>query len=291
LEAIMDRMVSEMDLADSFFNSLFSVWCDALFLLDPFADTILRCTPAVEDIFGYTSNELIGSTTEVLHLNRMEMEDFRDLRNIALEKNPFFHMKFRMKRKSGDAFPAEHFLSICTSEQGEPLAIAHVVREIAERTDLESTLEATLKLVRKQAREIEQQKAALTILLENQEAGKRDIEGCVLANIRNLVVPYIEQLKESSLRESQLHILRIIESRLSDIVSPFVRCLSSNLAAITPSETRIADLIREGKSTKEIAGTLGLSENTVNFHRQNLRKKLGLSGRRVSLRTFLRTLR
>ena len=286
----MNRMVSELELADSFFNSLFSVWCDALFLLDPFADTILKCTPAVEDIFGYTSNELIGSTTEGLHLNRMEMENFLGLRNMALEKNSFFHTKFRMKRKNGNAFPAKHFLSICTCERGEPLAIVHVVREITAKTDLESTLEATLKLVRKQAREIERQKAALSILLENQEAGKRDIEGCVLANVRNLVLPYIEQLKESSPRESQLHILRIIESRLSDVVSPFVRCLSNNLAAITPSETRIADLIREGKSTKEIAGTLGLSENTVNFHRQNLRKKLGLSGRRVSLRAFLRSL-
>jgi DNA-binding NarL/FixJ family response regulator len=46
---------------------------------------------------------------------------------------------------------------------------------------------------------------------------------------------------------------------------------------LTPRERQILQLVAEGKSRKEVAFTLEISEKTVAFHRNNLKHKLGLA--------------
>lgn len=52
----------------------------------------------------------------------------------------------------------------------------------------------------------------------------------------------------------------------------------------------IAALIRDGKSSKEIADLLNVSDTTVHFHRKNLRIKFGLTNTRTNLRSYLLSL-
>ena len=56
---------------------------------------------------------------------------------------------------------------------------------------------------------------------------------------------------------------------------------------LTPTEIRVANLIREGRSSKEVAERLGLSPRTVHTHRYNIRKKLNLCGGSKTLRAHL----
>ena len=72
-----------------------------------------------------------------------------------------------------------------------------------------------------------------------------------------------------------------------DRISPFVRGSSINLLDFTPTELQVANLVKQGKITKEIASILIVSEATVNFHRKNLREKFGLKNKRVNLRAYL----
>lgn len=48
------------------------------------------------------------------------------------------------------------------------------------------------------------------------------------------------------------------------------------LAALSPRELQVLDLLRAGKTTKEIAVLLHLSARTVDIHRANMKKKLRL---------------
>ncbi|HOO46961.1 MAG TPA: helix-turn-helix transcriptional regulator, partial [Deltaproteobacteria bacterium] len=105
-----------------------------------------------------------------------------------------------------------------------------------------------------------------------------------------LALPYVEKLRNTGLDDKQKTLLEILESNLNDIVSPFLKKLSSQYLNLTPTEIQVANLIREGKSTKEIAEVLTISERAIEFHRNNIRDKLGLKKSKTNLRSYLMTL-
>ncbi len=163
-------------------------------------------------------------------------------------------------------------------------------------TDI-TKLKETEKKLRKREKELEinsihlqESNNALKVLLRNSEADKIALEEKVLSNVKELVSPLIKRMKNSQLDDNQLNLLTSIESNLEDIVSPFSRQLSSKYSNLTPKEIQVASLVKEGKSSKEIAESIASNKNMVDFHRKNLRKKLGLSNVKKNLRTYLMTL-
>ena len=81
--------------------------------------------------------------------------------------------------------------------------------------------------------------------------------------------------------------LDVLESNIEQLTSSFSRGLSIKYLDITPAEVQVANLVKLGKSTKEIAELLSLSSRTIDTHRENIRKKLGINQRKTNLRTFL----
>ena len=100
----------------------------------------------------------------------------------------------------------------------------------------------------------------------------------------------MDKLKESNVSEKQKIYINVIELHLKEIISPFTRRLASKYVNLTPAEIQIATLIKQGKTTKDIADLLNLSLRTINFHRENIRDKLGLKNEKVNLRSHLMTL-
>ena len=132
--------------------------------------------------------------------------------------------------------------------------------------------------------------AALKVILQHQQEDRRGFEESLLSNVKNLVMPYVEKLVKTRLGSDQVLLLEIIESNLREIASPFQRRLSHPLIKLTPMETRVADLIRSGRTTKETAEILRTSARSVRFHRENIRGKLGLKSNKVNLRSYLSSL-
>ena len=141
-----------------------------------------------------------------------------------------------------------------------------------------------------QRQELEETNTALRVLLRAREEDKLEFEENVLANVKELVLPYIDNLKQAGLNSRQKAYLEIVESNLNDIISPFLRQLSSKYLNLTPREIQVANLVKEGGSTKDIAEILGISTNAVDLHRKNVRKKLGLKSKKANLRTHLLSL-
>ena len=82
-------------------------------------------------------------------------------------------------------------------------------------------------------------------------------------------------------------IIGMMELNPDKIVSPFLRKLSSKFLGLTPTEIQVSDLIRHGKTTKEIADMLNLSYRIVEFHRVNIRRKIGIKNKKASLMSHL----
>ncbi|MFH1138890.1 MAG: PAS domain S-box protein [Pseudomonadota bacterium] len=138
-----------------------------------------------------------------------------------------------------------------------------------------------------QARNLEEANIALKVLLKRREEDQLEMEEKVLTNVKELAAPFIAQLRETSLDSRQKAYLDVIESTLNHITSPFSRSLSAQFSKLTPKEIQIANLIKLGKTSKEIAGMIGVTAAAVDFHRNNIRQKLSLNKKKANLRSFL----
>ena len=134
---------------------------------------------------------------------------------------------------------------------------------------------------------LEEVNTALRVLLKERKKDKEELEEKVVSNIKELVVPYLDRLKRTSLDTTQISCLDVLESNLKEIVSPFSKKLSSKYLGLTPTEIQVANLVKDGKTSKEIAAFMNLSAKTVEYHRDNIRNKLGIKNRRINLRTHL----
>ena len=112
----------------------------------------------------------------------------------------------------------------------------------------------------------------------------------MLSNVKEVVVPYIERLKKLSLDKKGQAYIGLLESNLGNILTPFSRTLSAKYMNLTSKEIEVANFIKNGKSSKDIADLMNVSSNCVDIHRYHIRKKLGLNRKRVNLRSYLKSL-
>jgi DNA-binding CsgD family transcriptional regulator len=114
-----------------------------------------------------------------------------------------------------------------------------------------------------------------------------ELQEQVLANVKTLILPCLEKLKGGALAPPQRDCLNTLEERITGIISPFLHRISQAYFDLTPQEVRVAECVKNGHTTKEIADMLCISTKTVDYHRDRIRRKLGLKTRHASLHSFL----
>jgi PAS domain S-box-containing protein len=176
----------------------------------------------------------------------------------------------------------------------------HVARDITQLKKIEEALREsnekleqhvamrTSELVQK-TKDLEESNIALEVLLRRREEDRTEIQDSVTHNIKELVFPHLDRMEHSVLTKEQLDTcIREIKSTLENVISPFPGFLSGK--GLSPAEVRIAEMIRAGKSNKEIADLLSISDGTVRVHREHIRKKLELTNQKTNLQTYLQSL-
>jgi PAS domain S-box-containing protein len=172
-------------------------------------------------------------------------------------------------------------------EKGNVDGVAVFLLDITERRRAEEELSERKKELEIKTLDLEEVNTALKVLLKKRDEDKTVLEEKVLFSVKDLIFPYLEKLKTSNVDHRQKTYLNIIESNLNDIVSPFMSLSSYKLHKLTPTEIHVANLVKQGRSTKEIAEILNLAISTVNSHRDSIRRKLGINNRKINLRTHL----
>ncbi len=204
------------------------------------------------------------------------------------------HKVERSRMTDNGIMYGENTASPLRNADGEIVAGIEMSMDITERKRAEEALEkshdALERRVKERTIELEESNTALKVLLRQREHDQKEFENNMLSNIKHLIQPYISKLKENRAMSDELVYLNIIESNLKEIVSPFSSKLSFQYLDLTPKEILVANLIKDGKQDKDIMGILNISLETVKSHRQNIRKKIGIYGKRTNLRSKLLSL-
>ncbi len=158
------------------------------------------------------------------------------------------------------------------------------ITSITERKPLEATGRQEKKL-------LECDNASLKLLLKNQEKSRKDFYKAIRQDLDESVIPYLEEIKKCRIDKKGKILLKIIESGLKSISDPPLQeDMPANHIDFTPREILVADLIKQGKSSKKIAETLMVSQKTIDIHRHNIRKKAGIINKDINLITYLQSL-
>jgi PAS domain S-box-containing protein len=169
--------------------------------------------------------------------------------------------------------------------KGRIVGAIESLRDITERKQAEEMLEKREVELEAKTNELEDLNAALRVLLKQREEDRNELEQKVLSNVKLLILPYIDKLKSRVDLKGSSYV-NVLESNLKEIVSPFAQKLSVKYLNLTNREVQIANLIKEEKTTKEIAALLNVSESSVNVYRYHIRRKLSLT-KKHNLRSYL----
>ncbi len=169
---------------------------------------------------------------------------------------------------------------------GTKKSIASFV-DITDWKEAEKNLRKSEKSLQIKSRNLEELNISLRVLLKQWEKERKELEGTLFSNIRKFVLPYIGKIQKSRLDDQTRAHVNMLESNLKDIIAPFASKLSLKCMNLTRREIQIAQLIKEGKTSKEIAQILNVSKSAIDIHRYRLRSKLGLNCEKVNLRSHL----
>jgi PAS domain S-box-containing protein len=272
-------------------------------------DTNMRLTyvsPSVTRLLGFTVEEAMARTMQQAYTPAAFEKAVQILgEEIAIESSGQGNatrsriVELELVHKNGSTVPVEGNFCFLREPTGEAIGILSIVRDITERKRMDEDLERHRKhledMVKERTAELEiknttlqELNVALRVLLKQREDDKKDLEERFVLNIKSLVLPYVEQLKKGQLDIGQKSYLNIIETHLNEITTPLLKNLHQ--FNLTPKEIKVAALVKQGKSTKEIAEVLGIANGSIDVHRKKIREKLGLRNRKTNLLSRLESI-
>jgi DNA-binding CsgD family transcriptional regulator len=168
--------------------------------------------------------------------------------------------------------------------------VLQLKNEREKRRSLEENLHAKEMELERTVTELSEVQTALKVLLERARHENDEHAGLIRAQVRSGVFPYLFKLKEKTGDGKSRQYLEAIETRLKALAPSLPESITKVARQLTPMEIRITDMIRDGMSSKEIGSLLNLSTKAVDFHRNNIRGKLGLKSSKVTLKSYLASL-
>ncbi len=268
------------------FRKAFATYPDPLFICTLDNEMVLDTNQAFLDAFKLAREDVIGVTMDALGIWG-DQGQHREVSDRLLKDG---HVKdieasMRFGKKSGSALFSAHVVEL----EGFTRLIATVKDVTHIRRSLQKT-KATDAQLEMKSRELEEVNDALRKLLQQGRQESTQFEQRIVANVEDMVIPYVRRLKATQLDVDQQVYVNVVESNLSELVEPFMRKIGDKHAELTPREIEVANLVRMGATSKEIARLLNISKRAVEFHRDSLRKKLGLKKSKRNLRAYLASL-
>lgn len=205
-------------------------------------------------------------------------------------KNAIYGIEHHIEKQNGATVILSINAGPLMDDRGEVTGIAAIVEEITDQKMADDDREKLIQELVRQSAQLEELNKALKVLLNQREKDKEDLQEKIISNVRSMVLPYLEKTSMGLTGERKV-CLDVALFNLNDLFSSLGTTLNSKSYNLTPRELEVANLVKQGKSNKEIADLLDISVRSVESHRRMIRRKLGLKGKDRNLRTYLLSFR
>jgi PAS domain S-box-containing protein len=285
------------------FGDLIEFLPDATFALD-LEGRLIAWNRAAEELTGAKASKMIGKGDYAWALPFWKVRRPMTI-NLVLRPNRKFEKTYTLFSRERNLAIVEVYVpgiqiggknaylwgkaSPLNDSKGNIIGSIEVIRDITQRKRAEEAILQREYELEAKSHELSELNAALKVLLNQRERDKTELEERILFTFEELVLPYVNELRQRRMDARDAAYINILEANLRNILSPLAHKLSAKYLNLTNREVRIADLIREGRSSKDIADLLNITDGSINIYRYRIRKKLGLK-KQENLRTYLSSL-
>jgi PAS domain S-box-containing protein len=270
------QQIEEKAILDSMLQSVGDM---AISIMDPDL-TILIHNQAAEKLYDCASDKVIGNNTAALYKNEGNLAQFKKAVAKADQEGRY---EFVMQQQTSETLRYLATTIFCIrNREHHKTGFGLISQDITEQQM------AVLELEQKK-KEAEDANIALKVMLDQHTRTKESVEEQISIKLQELVNPYLDLLRQSPVNEKQAETIRIIAAHIDSITHQFSPKARKIMLKLSPRESLITDLVRQGKTSKDIAEILHIGLRTVETYRNNLRKKLGINKKKISLRTYLMT--
>lgn len=169
------------------------------------------------------------------------------------------------------------------------IMLTNVTAHATQREALERVVSERTEALREEKEHLEEMNITLRNVLQSIDKEREELLTEISTKVNTQVIPALNRIEnegDATIRRGYITVAKDQLARLapgSDNSDPL-------LLKLTHMETRVCQFIQAGYASKDIASSLNISLETVQTHRKNIRRKLNLHGKSVSLYAHLKTL-
>ncbi|PKN70995.1 MAG: hypothetical protein CVU54_03170 [Deltaproteobacteria bacterium HGW-Deltaproteobacteria-12] len=261
--------------SDKLLRAIFMSVGEGILLVDEDLE-IVQVNQQACEIFGMQFQNIVGSNIRSLleeadaALLIRHMEDLIDGQRR--------HVEVTFLYVDGKTFPAT--VTLARSDLDSRLYWSLIVRDDTQQKAMEMQL-------RQEKQQVEEMNLTLKTVMKSIEEDRKDRESRLASKIKTSLLPGLKKIEAASEAGTRRSYLAILEEQLIRLTTGSEKELDAGLLKLTKTEIEVCRLVQAGCSSKDICTTMKLSYDTVQTHRKNIRKKLGLSGEKLNLHAFL----
>jgi tetratricopeptide (TPR) repeat protein/DNA-binding CsgD family transcriptional regulator len=136
--------------------------------------------------------------------------------------------------------------------------------------------------------QLEKKNIALSQVLEHLEKQRQSDQLKIYKDVEEALVPFMKRL-QLEMGTTHERSLRELDISLNAILAKDKDEFNVRFTTLTSRESELCEMIKKGLTSKQMSDNLNLSLRTIEKHREQIRKKLGLANKDINLATYLRS--